>query len=132
MEILNDKKLMAVQLLVDGELNKTDIAKRCEISRQSLYDWLDNEEFKKELDRRIQQRKGLVEKIIDSKLEGAVDQLFRLADTTENARVKAQILQYIIDRGLGKPTTKLDVAAEMKPKQTLTKDVLEAEFDEEE
>ncbi|KOO46404.1 phBC6A51 family helix-turn-helix protein [Priestia koreensis] len=132
MEILNDKKIMAIQLLVDGELNKTDIAKRCEISRQSLYDWLDNEEFKKELDRRIQQRKGLVEKIIDSKLEGAVDQLFRLADTTENARVKAQVLQYIIDRGLGKPTTKLDVAAEMKPNQSVTKDVLEAEFDEEE
>ncbi|SFM38097.1 CENP-B N-terminal DNA-binding domain-containing protein [Gracilibacillus orientalis] len=55
------------QLLAEGELTKTEIAKRCGIASQTLYVWYnDDAVFKAELDRRLQQRKVLVEKIIDS------------------------------------------------------------------
>jgi len=129
-EILDDRKLLAIQLLVDGELPKTEIARKVGVSRQAIYNWLDDPEFKAELDRRIQQRKVLVEKIIDSKLEDAVTKLWELAETTNNSRVKAQVLQYIIDRGLGKPVSKHSIEAAMKQEQEVDRDVLEAEFEE--
>ncbi|MEH7419566.1 phBC6A51 family helix-turn-helix protein [Neobacillus drentensis] len=130
MDLLDDRKNLCIQLLAEGELPKTEIAKRCGIVRQTIYDWLDNPEFKAELDRRLQQRKVLVEKVIDSKLENAVESLFTLADTTDNARVKAQVLQYIIDRGLGKPVSKHEIKADMGDPNKVTEDVLEAEFQE--
>jgi transposase len=128
MLILDDRKTLCIQLLAEGELPKTEVAKRCGIVRQTIYDWLDDPTFKAELDRRLQQRKVFVEKIIDSKLENAVDSLFDLADTTDNARVKAQVLQYIIDRGLGKPVSKHEIKADMGDQNKVSEDVLEAEF----
>jgi len=76
------------------------------------------------LDRRQQQRKVLVEKIIDSKLEDAVEQLWNVATTTNNARVQAQVLQYIVDRGLGKPTSKREIEAGVK-NNTTSEDILD-------
>ncbi|WP_416826111.1 hypothetical protein [Ectobacillus polymachus] len=84
-----------------------------------------------ELDKRLHQRKVFVEKIIDSKLDSAVDQLLELAETTQYARVKAQVLEYIIGRSLGKPTTKVDLEVGLKDNKSVPVDVLEQEFEEE-
>lgn len=129
MEILDDRKTLAIQLLAKGEDTKTNIAKKCGVARQTLYDWMNDDKFRSELDRRLQQRKVLVEKVIDSKLEGAVDQLFTLAETTTNSRVKAQTLQYIIDRGLGKATSKVELSTEINT-TNVNDDILEVEYDE--
>lgn len=130
MSFLDDRKILAIQYLVDGELPKTEIANKVGVVRQTLYDWLDKPEFKAELDRRLQQRKVLVEKIIDSKLEDAVDMLWDIAKTTKNSRVQAQTLQYIIDRGLGKPTSKHELKTAIDNMNNIDQDVLEAEFEE--
>ncbi|WP_404443462.1 helix-turn-helix domain-containing protein [Sutcliffiella horikoshii] len=128
--MIDDRKALAIQYLADGQLPKTEIAKKLGIARQTIYEWLDNVEFKAELDKRLQQRKVLVEKIIDGKLENAVDSLFELAETTDNARVKAQVLQYIIDRGLGKPVAKHHIEAANNNAHNVSDDILDAEFEE--
>ncbi|KHF40714.1 phBC6A51 family helix-turn-helix protein [Halalkalibacter okhensis] len=130
MEILDERKNKVINELVEGVKTKTDIAKGAGVSRQAIYDWLSNTEFKAELDRRLQQRKVLVEKVIDSKLESAVDELIELAHTTTNSRVKAQVLQYIIDRGLGKPTSTHKIETDMNAANEVDKDILDAEFEE--
>lgn len=127
-KILDDRKTLAIQHLAEGEKTKTDIAKMIGVSRQALYNWLDDDEFRAELDRRLQQRKVLVEKIIDSKLENAVDQLIDLANTTENARVKAQTLQYIIDRGLGKAINRVEMTTDIV-NTNIDDDLLETAYD---
>ena len=127
--MLDDRKILAIQYLAEGEKPKTEIAKLVGISRQTVYDWLDDDEFKAELDRRLQQRKVLVEKIIDSKLEEAVKSLWELAKTTKNARVKAQTLQYLIDRALGKATSKLEVEAVQQKSANVDDDILEASYE---
>lgn len=126
--MLDEKKILAIQLLVDGESTKVDIANKIGVQRSTLYDWLNNKEFKAELDKRIQERKNLCEKIIDSKLQDAVRILWETIETTKDMRVKAQLLTYTIDRALGKPTTKMDIEAGAKQiKQD--NDVLEEAFD---
>lgn len=128
--MIDDRKILAIELLADGELPKTEIAKRIGVSRQALYDWLNDDEFKIELDNRLQGRKVLVQKIIDSKLEFVIDKLFDLATNTKNARVQAQVLQYLADRALGKPSSTMSIIAETKNDKKISQDVLENEFDE--
>lgn len=126
--MLDDRKILAIQHLAEGEKPKTEIAKLVGISRQTLYDWLDDDEFRAELDRRIQQRKNLLEKIIDSKLNDMVNQLETLIKTTKNDRVKAQSIQYWIDRGLGKAPNKVELTTEIgTPK--IDDDILEVEYE---
>ncbi|MCK0470879.1 phBC6A51 family helix-turn-helix protein [Halalkalibacter sp. APA_J-10(15)] len=130
MIIIDERKNKVINDLVEGVKTKTAIAKDAGISRQAIYDWLNDEDFRTELDRRLQQRKVFVEKVIDSKLEDAVSELLKLASTTENARVKAQVLEYIIDRGLGKPTSTHKIDTTSNNNKQVDKDILDAEFEE--
>lgn len=112
--IIDDKKILALELIADGELSKTDVAKKVGIARQTLYEWLGNDEFIAKLDERLQSRKKFVEKMFDGKLEFVVDKLYELATDDSNKRVQAQVLQYLADRSLGRIpakhelTTKID------------------------
>ncbi|MGF7057200.1 phBC6A51 family helix-turn-helix protein [Brassicibacter mesophilus] len=128
--MLDQQKILAIQLLVDGELSRTDIAKKVGVSRQALYNWLDNDEFKAELNRRIQDRKVLCEKIIDSKLQDAVDKLWELQLSTQNSRVKAEVLKYFIDRALGKPASKLEMNDSRENKENITDNDILANIEE--
>jgi predicted DNA-binding protein YlxM (UPF0122 family) len=112
--IIDEKKRLAIELLADGELTKTEISKRCGVSRQALYEWTINEEFIAALDERLHSRKKFVEKRFDVKLEFVIDKLYELASDSSNKRVQAQVLQYLADRSLGRIpakhelTTKID------------------------
>lgn len=127
--MLDDRKLLAIQHLAEGEKTKTDIAKITGVSRQAIYNWLDDEEFKAELDRRLQQRKNLVEKIIDSKLEDAVESLVDLSKKSDNDMVKMRALTYIIDRGLGKATNKVELTTDIANNANVSDDLIELEYD---
>lgn len=126
--MLDDKKLLAIELLADGSLTKTAIAQQINCSRQSLYNWMEDPEFVESLDKRLQSRKKFVEKMIDGKLEFVVDELLNLAINCDNSRVKADILKYLADRALGKTTQRVDVTASMNQTNTIDDDVLEAEL----
>jgi hypothetical protein len=56
--------------------------------------------------------------------------LYELATDNSNKRVQAQVLQYLADRALGKPSSKLDITAEAKTGDTVSQDLLESEFEE--
>lgn len=128
--MIDDRKMLAIELLADGELRKTEIADRIGCSRQAIYHWLNDDEFRAELNNRLQQRKSFVQKKIDGKLDYVIDKLYDLADDDSNKRVQAQVLQYLADRSLGKTTTKLDIDAGMKDNQNVDQDVLDAENEE--
>ncbi|MDX8367846.1 phBC6A51 family helix-turn-helix protein [Cytobacillus sp. IB215665] len=131
--MLDERKILAINLLVDGGLQKTEIAKQIGVSRQTLYDWMGNDkEFIAELNRRLQGYKILCEKAIDSRLENALKELWTLQQKTNNSKVKADVLKYFVDRALGKPTTKHEIEASTVAPKTTDGDVLEKEFEEDE
>lgn len=127
--MIDDRKTLAIQHLAEGEKNKSEIAKIVNISRTTLYSWLEDEEFKAELDKRLQQRKNLVEKIIDSKLEDAVESLVDLSKKSDNDMVRMRALTYLLDRGLGKATTKVEVETAINNNLNVNDDLLELEYD---
>lgn len=125
--MLDDRQTLAIQHLAEGIETRTNIAKKVGIDRSTLYNWLNDDEFVAELDKRLLQRKTLVEKIVDSKLENMVKQLETLIQTTDNDMVRSRSLIYWIDRGLGKPTSKVELEAGIKEQPTGV-DLLQDEF----
>lgn len=126
--MLDDRKLLAIELLADGELTKVDIAEKVGCSRTAIYLWMDNDEFKAELDKRLHNRKVFVQKKIDGKLDFVMEKLYELANDDSNKRVQAQVLQYLADRSLGKTTTKLELDTNLN-NNNIDDDILDVEYD---
>lgn len=49
--MLDERKLKAIELLVEGKLNRTEIAKEVGVTRPTLYNWEKEEEYSQEYDR---------------------------------------------------------------------------------
>lgn len=104
--IISDVHLKAIQYIIEGK-SMTDIAKICGIGRATLYNWLDNKEFKAELDKQRQDIKSNVSAKITNRLDGYIDELHRIAMTSKSEKEKRAALEYLVDRVLGKATTKV-------------------------
>lgn len=52
---LSAVQLKAIDMLVSGEFTKTEIAKQCKITRQTIYNWLDDSQFQKAYDERVEE-----------------------------------------------------------------------------
>lgn len=104
------KKEMVMELLLAGELNYSEIAKAVPCSRQSILDWRVNPEFKEEMDRRRQERKDFGSRIFEAQFAWSVSEYMKLGKTTDNAETKRKILEYNIERNIGKIPTKTEVS----------------------
>lgn len=104
---LSQKQLECINYLLEGR-SITDVAKLCMISRQTVYSWKDNKEFKAELDKRRQDMKNDVNRVITERASTYLEQLHVLATTAKSEKVRSQACQYLLDRCLGKATTKVE------------------------
>lgn len=127
--VTDSRKLLAIEKLIEGEMSRVAIAEMIGISRQTLYSWMNNELFVAEMDERLLSIKSFTEKKIQSQVDFALTNLLELARDDSNRRVQAQVNQYLLDRALGKPTSKVELEAGIKEQPTGT-DILEAEFTE--
>lgn len=104
--MLDERKIKAIELLIAGEHKKQDIAKLCGVSRQCLYDWIADEEFQGEFDKRIQEIKTNAKTLFNAKLNMVVDEWYKMMmDKNTEKRTKAKLLVDWVDRSLGKATT---------------------------
>jgi transposase-like protein len=108
--MIDARKEQAINLLLQGELNITDIAKAIGCTRQTIYDWKDkNEEFMVELDARRQERKNFGMRMFENSFDVAVTEYVKLSKETDNAETKRKTLEYIIERGIGKIPNKTEL-----------------------
>lgn len=110
--LMDARKITAIEMLADGELTKTAISEKVGVSRQTLYSWMANEEFKAELDNRLANKKTFITKLVDGKLDFIMDKLFEIANDNSNRRVQAQVLLAMLDRSLGKATNKHELVVD--------------------
>lgn len=92
-----------IQLIVNGE-NISTIARKLNKSRQTIYTWIKNPEFKAEIELRQQMLKQQARDKINSNILTCIDHMKELALTSTDPRVKLQALKYLLDRSLGTPT----------------------------
>ena len=106
--MLNNKQLQAISMLMDN-MQKSEIASKLGVSRTTLYKWIDNEEFKLELDRRRQE----ISKHALSDLKGDTKQILEavkeLGYKAESEAVRLSALNSLLDRILGKATAKQEI-----------------------
>lgn len=129
MSSINEIQSNVIDLILEGH-KMTEIAKETGIYRSQLYRWLNNEEFKAELEsRRIQLRKSARDKIT-GKVNTLADEMLNLAMNSTDQRVKMQAIKYLLDRALGTPTIAKEEDSSDKDKNNKDTNALKAEMEE--
>lgn len=112
--MLQEKQMIAIELLCEGK-PKTEVCKEINLSRRTLYNWLSELEFKTELQRLEEGKKKEAETTINSHIIKYISELEKIAFNSKSDKLKSEVLMYLLDRSLGKPTTKTEnVSAEEK------------------
>lgn len=109
--MLSDKQLEAINLLLEGK-PKTQIAKDLNIQRSTLYNWLNNEEFIATMDKRRDEFLKDTMNAMKSDVNVLLDQIKKIALTSENESMRLQACQALLDRIIGKPSTKSEISIE--------------------
>lgn len=103
---LTEKHFDAIELIVEGR-TMVDVAKIVGIGRRTLYRWMEDGNFKAELHKRKQVLETEANEKICSRLDMYVEEMHKLAMTSKSDKVKQDALTYLMDRVLGRPTSKI-------------------------
>jgi transcriptional regulator len=125
--MLTEAQIECIRLMVKG-VTITDIAEKLQVSRQTVYNWKSNEEFKAELDRLGQEYLDSARNKLKHAAPVAADKLIELlSGKYEKTQLAAAI--DLLDRTAGKATTKVEVTGD-KDNEHVSKDILAGEFKE--
>lgn len=105
---LTKKKQKALQLLIEGELGKAEIAKEIGVHRQTLWKWEKDPLFAAELQRQTEQMKTRAINYLNNKALVAAKKYWELTDCADN-RTKANVLEDVLNRSIGKANTPISV-----------------------
>lgn len=117
-----------IEMLLAG-MNISDISKKLNIARSTVYTWKDKIEIKAELDKRRQGLKKTAQARIVSDVCTYVDNMRDLACSSGDIRVKFQANKYLIDQCLGAPGTAKEDANIVSEERTADKNTLKQELD---
>jgi len=113
-KLLDKRQRKAIALLIENQYKKTEIADMVGVTRQTIYNWLENEEFVTELNDTLHKIKVFGENSIKANLQQYINQIQKLAVTAESEKTRLEAATYLVDRVLGKTTSKIDLTAEAK------------------
>ena len=119
---LTEKQIDCINLLLKGT-NKAEIARQLNVARQTIYDWMKGEEFASALDNHTAQKKIETDRNITSNVDRYVTELEKIAFHGKSEKTRAETLQYLIDRVLGKPTAKTQDVTEGKKEGEASKEL---------
>ena len=111
--MLNERQIKGAKMYAEG-YKPTEIARELGINRGTFYDWLKKEEFTSEVNRFIQEITNSAEKNMSSKVEQYIHALEDIAFTGRSEKNRTDALTYLLDRVLGKATTRVQDVTEDK------------------
>lgn len=126
--MLTEKQNKMIQMLVEGK-TKTAIAKELKMSRQTIYDWLKIDEISAELDRRRQIMCNEALGEAKSDVKKLLAELERLALTSESESIRVQCINSLLDRILGRPSTKSEIAIDKATESDIELDDIDTLLD---
>lgn len=123
--ILDEQKEQCITYLLQG-YTISDVARLINCSRQAIYNWLDNEEFKAELDKRRQEIVKAGNQKIVKDLDLYINKIKLLATKAKSEKVQLDAAIYLLDRIYGTPRSKVDIDVEKteETSEKVDKDVL--------
>ncbi|NFA41832.1 helix-turn-helix domain-containing protein [Clostridium botulinum] len=121
--LLSDEQSNMIDYLIEGK-SISDISRILNKSRSTIYNWIELDQVKEEIEIRKTGIKKQVRSKIASKIDGCIDNLIEIANTSKDIRTKFNANKYLVDQFLGSPTSK----QEEKPKEenkTITVDIVD-------
>ena len=100
---LGEKHFKAIEYIIKGE-NLSNVARITGVSRTALYNWLEEEEFKAELNRQRQEIKDSAKERINANIGIYIAQLHEIATTSQSEKARIEASVYLLNRVLGTPT----------------------------
>ena len=93
-----------ITMLIEG-VGITDIAKKLNVTRQTIYNWQEKDHIKAELDRRRRELSRQGNNLIMKDLTTYIDNIKNLANDKSDKRVSLAANQYLLNRIYGNPTS---------------------------
>lgn len=125
---LNEKKMRAIELIINGE-NNTNIATKVGVSRQTIIVWRKDPIFIAELNKQKEQLKAGVKDKIMMNLNPIVDKMINLALKSKSEKISLDSSIYLLNRILGTPTNKTaDVSENKEDNKTVNIDEILSSF----
>ncbi len=107
---LEQKHYDAIKMYMVGH-KATDIAKKCGVNRSTFYNWLNDKDFSKEMDRIRTEVQTSTKNYVESNIKLYIDEIERLAlDEDTSTKVRADLLKYLVNRVWGNTTVKTEVS----------------------
>ena len=101
--MLDDRMLRAIQSICKGD-TVTDIAKFAEVSRNTIYKWYENKEFKAEVGRCEQESISSTIKSVTSYAPTNVRGLIRLAESARSEKVRLDARLALLNKTMSNAT----------------------------
>lgn len=121
---LDRNRLMAIQMMLEG-MQKADIARKLNVSRSAIYNWLKEPAVREKLKKEQQEIVESGMKRINIGLSYYIDKLKDLAMHSGDARTQLNALTYLIDRAMGKVPTTAKIQTVQEKKEEVPDDVLD-------
>ncbi|EPY2279528.1 helix-turn-helix domain-containing protein [Clostridium sporogenes] len=103
-DVLTVKQSDMITMLIEGE-NITDIAKKLNVTRNTIYAWMNKDNVKAELDRRKRELASQGNQMILKDLTTYIGNIKELANDNSDKRVSLAANQYLLNRIYGNPTS---------------------------
>ena len=100
---LGEKQYRAMELIIQGE-TISDIAKMLKVGRGTIYNWLDDENFKADLNKQRQEIKNASKERINACIGIYISELHKIATTSQSEKARIEASTYLLNRVLGTPT----------------------------
>ena len=100
---LGEKQYRTMELIIQGE-TISDIAKMLKVSRGTIYNWLDDENFKADLNKQRQEIKNASKERINACIGIYISELHKIATTSQSEKARIEASTYLLNRVLGTPT----------------------------
>ncbi|NFO56374.1 HTH domain-containing protein [Clostridium botulinum] len=128
MSIINIDKDRMIDMLLSG-ISIAEIARKLNVSRQTIYAWKKEKEVEAELESRRQQLKKTGQDKISSDICTYIDNMKEMACQKTDNRVRFQANKYLIDQCLGSPTAAKEEVKTSNGKENTDTNTLKQEIE---
>ncbi len=128
MSIINIDKDRMIDMLLSG-ISIAEIARKLNVSRQTIYAWKKEKEVEAELESRRQQLKKTGQDKISSDICTYIDNMKEMANQKTDNRVRFQANKYLIDQCLGSPTAAKEEVKASNGKENTDTNTLKQEIE---
>lgn len=95
---ITDKHRNVIKLLIEGNLSKSEIADSVKVARRSLYNWLNDDDFKTEYEEALSEMERITKAKIGSMAYRALERQERILNQSKNDIAAAAVAKDVLDR----------------------------------